>query len=64
MSGSDLVWMNAWVAYLKSRDMTDNFVWCLNPDSGDNGGLLMQDWHTPDTAKLALVATLVPKPGV
>jgi endoglucanase len=63
MTGADLVWMDAWVAYLKARDMTDNFVWCLNPDSGDTGGLLESDWKTPDTAKLALVASLVPTPG-
>lgn len=54
--------MNAFSSYLKSMGMTDNFVWCLNPNSGDTGGLLLNDWVTPDTAKLSLLANLVPNP--
>lgn len=64
MTGANLVWMNAFVAYLKAVDTTDQFFWCLNPDSGDTGGLLLNDWLTPDTQKLQLLATLVPKPGL
>lgn len=62
-SGQNGVWLNAYVAYLKSKDMTDNFVWCLNPNSGDTGGLLGNDWITPDLAKLNLLASLVPNPS-
>ena len=29
--------------------------WALNPDSGDTGGVLTDDWTTPDRAKLALL---------
>jgi len=47
---------------LKSNDITDNFVWCLNPNSGDTGGLLLNDWVTPDTAKLSVLANLVANP--
>jgi hypothetical protein len=43
--------------------MTDNFFWCLNPDSGDTGGLLADDWITPDITKLNLLAGLVPNPS-
>ena len=42
--------------------MTDAFFWCVNPDSGDTGGLLNNDWMTPDNNKLALLQKLVPNP--
>ena len=29
--------------------------WALNPDSGDTGGVLSDDWTTPDAAKLGLL---------
>jgi endoglucanase len=34
--------------------MTDNFYWCLNPNSSDTGGLLMDDWVTTNEDKLDL----------
>lgn len=37
-SGQDGIWMDAIVDYLKGKDLTDQFFWCLNPDSGDTGG--------------------------
>ncbi|ELR12201.1 glycoside hydrolase family protein [Acanthamoeba castellanii str. Neff] len=61
-SGKDQVWMDALVAYLKSKDSTDQFFWCLNPNSGDTGGLLQNDWASPETGKLALLANLVSAP--
>lgn len=33
--------------------------WALNPNSGDTGGLLQDDWETLQTGKLALLAPLV-----
>jgi len=62
VSGQNGVWMNAFVDYLIAKGATDNFFWCLNPDSGDTGGLLDNDWKTPDQAKLNLVKRLVPNP--
>jgi len=50
------------MAYLKSNDITDNFFWCVNPNSGDTGGLLLDDWVSPDTNKLSLLAKLVESP--
>jgi len=64
ISGSDGVWMDSFVSWLISKDMTDTFFWCLNPDSGDTGGLLEDDWITPEADKLALLQTLVPNPSV
>ncbi len=63
VTGSDLVWLNAFVNYLLAMDMTDQFFWCLNADSGDTGGILNSDWHTTDPVRLGLLAKLVPNPG-
>lgn len=61
-AGKNGVWLNAYMSYLKSNDITDNFFWCVNPNSGDTGGLLLNDWVTPDTNKLSLLAKLVESP--
>ena len=42
--------------------MTDSFFWCINPNSGDTGGLLLGDWVTPDATKLAIVNSALPDP--
>ena len=34
------------------------FYWCLNPNSGDTGGVLLDDWTTPHAGKLAALAQL------
>ena len=39
-TGSNQVWLEAMGNYLLSKGMTDQFFWCLNPNSGDTGGLL------------------------
>uniref|UniRef100_A0A6B2L8B1 Glycoside hydrolase family 5 domain-containing protein n=1 Tax=Arcella intermedia TaxID=1963864 RepID=A0A6B2L8B1_9EUKA len=64
VEGQNGVWMNAFVDYLISKNTTDTFYWCLNPDSGDTGGILGYDWKTPDPAKLALLKKLVPVPTI
>jgi len=64
LSGADGTWIKAFVNYLVKTSNTDNFFWCLNPDSGDTGGLLAYDWKTPDNEKLAILQTLVPSPTV
>ncbi len=33
--------------------------WSLNPNSGDTGGLLQDDWQTPQSGKLALLSPLL-----
>ena len=34
--------------------------WCLNPNSGDTGGLLLDDWRSPHAAKRAALAPYLP----
>ena len=62
MSGNDLIWMNAFANYLVEIDAPDNWFWCVNPDSGDTGGLLENDWKTPVIPKLNLLQFVQPNP--
>jgi endoglucanase len=62
-SGSqDERWQNAFSQYLIANCMTNQFYWCLNPNSGDTGGLLGDDWTTPNTRKLQLLQNTQPNP--
>jgi endoglucanase len=36
----------------------------INPNSGDTGGLLLDDWTTPNTGKLSAMALAQPTPSV
>lgn len=60
---ADRVWQNKFAEYLKANDY-DWFYWCLNPESGDTGGLLQSDWKTPETQKLDLLKRCKPNPTV
>jgi endoglucanase len=62
-SATDQTWLKALVAYLRptSQYGADTFqwtFWCLNPDSGDTGGILKDDWVTVDTVKDSYLATI------
>lgn len=60
-SASDKAWMKKLVAYLKDRRMSWGY-WSFNPNSGDTGGLLKDDWYTREKTKLAaLKPILTPK---
>jgi len=61
-TGADLVWLNAYISFMQTTDIRDQFFWCLNPDSGDTGGLLLDDWVTPVQDKLDMLAKLMPDP--
>ena len=37
-------WMDAFQKYLLSHTLS-SFFWCLNPNGGDTGGLLMASWR-------------------
>jgi hypothetical protein len=58
-------WALAFAVYQRARGLTDSFFWCLNPNSGDTGGLLADDWSGPgedEAWKLALLAYVNPNP--
>ncbi|EHI99454.1 glycoside hydrolase family 5 [Clostridium sp. DL-VIII] len=52
--GDNQKWMQALADTIKENNMSHTF-WCLNPNSGDTGGILEYDFKTVDTQKLALV---------
>jgi endoglucanase len=63
-SGKDLAWNDAFVSFLVSKNLgCSTFYWALNPNSGDTGGLLKDDWTTPESAKLALLNRACPNPS-
>ena len=62
-NGRDKEWQDYFAKYLVDRCLSDQFVWDLNPESGDTGGILRGDWWTPETKKLALYASVQPHPS-
>jgi endoglucanase len=48
------VWQRTLLTYLQSNGF-DYTYWCWNPNSGDTGGILQDDWTTVNSAKLALL---------
>ncbi|MCN9240607.1 cellulase family glycosylhydrolase [Streptomyces sp. RY43-2] len=66
-STTDQTWLRALVDYLRPNAQygADSFqwtFWSLNPDSGDTGGILNDDWTTVNTTKDAYLAP-VKAPG-
>lgn len=57
-TASDQQWLAAFVQYLASTGTSFGY-WSFNPDSGDTGGLVADDWKTPQTAKLAALEPLL-----
>ncbi|MBI3887517.1 glycoside hydrolase family 5 protein [Candidatus Microgenomates bacterium] len=51
----DFIWQNALVSYMKSKGVCSSFYWNLNPNSGDTGGILQDDWLTPVGAKVTML---------
>ena len=45
-SAQDVVWQKAFIDYCISRGIKCFFYWCWNPNSGDTGGILKDDWTT------------------
>ncbi|MEU8468170.1 cellulase family glycosylhydrolase [Streptomyces sp. NPDC029006] len=59
----DQKWLSALVSYLRPTSTygADSFQWTFwswNPDSGDTGGILKDDWATVDTVKDGYLASV------
>jgi len=54
---SDKKWLDTLIAYLGQNGMSWTF-WCFNPNSGDTGGILMDDWSTVHQGKQSRLATI------
>ena len=50
----DRQWLQSFQAYIRENRLSWIF-WSLNPDSGDTGGLLLDDWMTVHQAKQELL---------
>jgi endoglucanase len=48
------VWQRTLVAYLQANGF-DYTYWCWNPNSGDTGGVLQDDWTSLNLAKLSIL---------
>lgn len=55
---SDTAWLATLVNYIDEEDLSFAY-WSWNPNSGDTGGLVKDDWATPETAKLTALAPLL-----
>jgi endoglucanase len=49
------VWQRSLVTYLKANHVSYAY-WCWNPNSGDTGGILEDDWQTVNQAKLDVLS--------
>ena len=61
-TSSDKQWLKKLVTYLDRYGFSFAY-WSFNPNSGDTGGLVKDDWTSPQTAKLAYLAPLLKSSG-
>lgn len=54
----DVAWQDALVDYLIGKGIRGGFYWSWNPNSGDTGGILMDDWISVRTDKVTLLQRL------
>ena len=57
-SQNDKLWQDSYVTYMINKGTRSSFYWCLNPNSGDTGGVLLDDWRTWNNDKLLLLQRL------
>jgi endoglucanase len=55
----DVAWQDALVEWMRVRPHRGFFYWALNPNAGSTGGVLLNDWRTPDARKVALLRRLI-----
>ncbi len=58
----DKIWQEELASFLNEKGMHSWFYWCVNPNSGDTGGLLAEDWKTPIQNKLVITTKACPSP--
>ena len=56
-------WIRQFADYLGRKSISWTF-WAWNPNSGDTGGVLLDDWKTISTAKMALLRSLMYKEAI
>jgi endoglucanase len=58
---SDQQWFKSIAAYIGQHGLSFTF-WSLNPDSGDTGGILQDDWTTVNEDKQTVLQPLLAPP--
>ncbi len=61
-SQSDQQWLNTLVSYIRANNLGFMY-WSFNPTSSDTGGLVGDDWVTPQQAKLNALAPILAGPA-
>jgi len=51
-------WQNKLVEFIKNHTLSFSY-WCLNPNSGNTGGILYDDWKTEDTHKVNMLKQIL-----
>jgi endoglucanase len=57
----DRAWLDSLTRYLGARGMSFTY-WAFNPDSGDTGGIVADDWTTVNTDKLRYLTPILAPP--
>jgi endoglucanase len=57
-TASDQQWLDTIAKYLGTNQLSFAF-WCWNPDSGDTGGILQDDWQTVNSDKQKVLQPLL-----
>ena len=55
--GADKEWQDQLKSIVMQHRLS-NFYWALNPNSGDTGGILLDDWSSPHEAKQQMLSEL------
>ena len=58
---SDRQWLGALAGYIAANQLSFTY-WSLNPNSGDTGGILADDWVTVHEDKMAVIRPLLAPP--
>lgn len=60
-SGKEGIWQNKFVDYLRDNNISFMY-WSWNPNSGDTGGILQDDWSTVHADKMAMLRRVLDEP--
>jgi len=55
---SDRAWIGKLAGYIQAKGLSFTY-WSLNPNSGDTGGILLDDWRTLDARKLGYLSPIL-----
>ncbi|BDI34548.1 endoglucanase [Capsulimonas corticalis] len=55
---SDQQWFSSIASYIAANQLSFTY-WCWNPNSGDTGGILQDDWNTVNTNKQSVLQPLL-----